>query len=127
MRLCLGRTGNCASKRGHMDGGIAAEVALNPNGGLLALATLLAVHKIAVDPSQLRHELGHDDPVTAQDILRLAKRRMEYAHVLPNRNLPSLRGCRFRFLPMVPKAGFSLGAQARPRRWYSALATASRN
>ncbi|MBZ9648147.1 type I secretion system permease/ATPase [Sphingobium sp. 3R8] len=50
-------------------------IAGDPEEGLLALATLLAVHKIAVDPSQLRHELGHDDPVSTEDILRLAKRQ----------------------------------------------------
>lgn len=58
-----------------MDDGFAATAARNPDSGLLALATILAIHKIAVDPSQLRHELGHDDPVSANDILRLAKRQ----------------------------------------------------
>ncbi|GAA0674513.1 type I secretion system permease/ATPase [Sphingomonas insulae] len=43
--------------------------------GLVALATLLAVHKYVADPDQLRHELGHDRPVDAGDVLRLAKRR----------------------------------------------------
>lgn len=47
----------------------------NPDDGLLALATLLAFHKIAVDHSQLRHELGHERRVSADDIVRLAKRQ----------------------------------------------------
>lgn len=44
--------------------------------GLIALATVLAVRKIAVDPDQLRHELGHERPLDSGDILRLAKRRI---------------------------------------------------
>jgi subfamily B ATP-binding cassette protein HlyB/CyaB len=43
--------------------------------GLVAFATLLAIHRIAVDPAQLRYELGHHDPVTCEDLLRLAKRQ----------------------------------------------------
>lgn len=43
--------------------------------GTRALATLLSLHKIAVDPQQLRHELGHQEALTSQDILRLAKRQ----------------------------------------------------
>ncbi|MEJ7928304.1 ABC transporter transmembrane domain-containing protein [Sphingobium sp. AN641] len=52
-----------------------ADAALNVESGLRALATLLAVHKIAVDPQQLRHELGHDKPVSSGDLLRLGKRQ----------------------------------------------------
>lgn len=44
------------------------------DSGLVAFATLLAVHRIAVDPTQLRHDLGHHDSVTSRDLLRLAKR-----------------------------------------------------
>jgi len=44
------------------------------DSGLLAFATLLALHRIAVDPAQLRHDLGHAEPVTPQDLLRLARR-----------------------------------------------------
>lgn len=43
--------------------------------GLVAFATVLAMHKLAVDPEQLRHELGHERPLAADDILRLAKRQ----------------------------------------------------
>ena len=42
--------------------------------GLVAYATLLALHQIAVDPTQLRHDLGHHFGVTSADLLRLAKR-----------------------------------------------------
>lgn len=52
-----------------------AEAAENAESGARVLATLLSFHKIAVDPSQLRHELGHDNPLSAEDILRLAKRQ----------------------------------------------------
>jgi len=43
------------------------------DGGLVAFATILAMHRIAIDPDQLRHALGHFDPVTADELLRLAK------------------------------------------------------
>lgn len=44
------------------------------DSGLVAFATLLAIHRIAVDPAQLRHDLGHHDSLAAADLLRLAKR-----------------------------------------------------
>jgi subfamily B ATP-binding cassette protein HlyB/CyaB len=44
------------------------------DSGLIAFATLLALHRIAVDPEQLCHDLGHHDCLTADDLLRLAKR-----------------------------------------------------
>ena len=50
----------------------ASEIA---ESGLHALATLLAVHRIAVEPSQLRHSLGHFESLDASDILRLAQRQ----------------------------------------------------
>jgi subfamily B ATP-binding cassette protein HlyB/CyaB len=45
-----------------------------PDSGLAALSVLLAVHRIAVDPAHLRHELGHSDRATTADLLRIAKR-----------------------------------------------------
>jgi ATP-binding cassette, subfamily B, bacterial HlyB/CyaB len=59
------------------DGGAIAPSSDESNtqeSGLVALTTLLAFHRIAVDPSQLRHSLGHDRPLDPDDILRLAKR-----------------------------------------------------
>jgi subfamily B ATP-binding cassette protein HlyB/CyaB len=50
------------------------EAVLPQNSGLIAFARVLAMHRIAVDPSQLRHDLGHDGEVSANDILRIAKR-----------------------------------------------------
>ena len=44
------------------------------NGPLSAFATLLAFHRIAVEPAQLRHDLGHHNEISADDLLRLAKR-----------------------------------------------------
>ena len=41
--------------------------------GLVALAAVLAMHRMAVDPAQMRHSLGHHQAVDAQDVLRLAK------------------------------------------------------
>ena len=40
--------------------------------GLIAYATLLAIYRIAVDPSQLRHSLGHHRAIDADDLKRLA-------------------------------------------------------
>ena len=47
---------------------------LPDDSGLIAYATLLAMHRIAVDPAQLRHGLGHDRDIEADDLRRLAKR-----------------------------------------------------
>ena len=54
----------------------AREAGSSENGfnDLVAFVTLLAMHRIAVDPAQLQHELGHRDNVGAPDLLRLAKR-----------------------------------------------------
>lgn len=41
--------------------------------GLIALATILAVHRIPVSPDQLRHTLGHHEPASATDLVRLAQ------------------------------------------------------
>ncbi|WP_129793880.1 cysteine peptidase family C39 domain-containing protein [Sphingosinicella sp. CPCC 101087] len=60
--------------------GIVSElipVADHANSGLLAFATLLAVHRISVDVGQLRHELGHSRAVGPDDMLRLARRQPE--------------------------------------------------
>ncbi|MDT8760220.1 type I secretion system permease/ATPase [Sphingomonas psychrotolerans] len=47
------------------------------DSGLIAFATVLAVHRIAVDSSQLRHSLGHYRPIEADDLKRLAKRQSD--------------------------------------------------
>ena len=44
------------------------------DNGLAAFALILAMHRIAADPVELRHDLGHANPVTESDLLRLAKR-----------------------------------------------------
>ncbi|MEJ7928201.1 type I secretion system permease/ATPase [Sphingobium sp. AN641] len=44
------------------------------DSGLIAFATLLAIHRIAVDPGQLRHNLGHGRTIDSEDLKRLAKR-----------------------------------------------------
>jgi subfamily B ATP-binding cassette protein HlyB/CyaB len=46
----------------------------SPETGLFALATLLAIHRIAVDPAQMRHEVGHARPLEATDLIRIANR-----------------------------------------------------
>ncbi len=47
------------------------------DSGLIAYATLLALHRIAVDPAQLRHSLGHDRAVSTDDLRRIAKRQAD--------------------------------------------------
>ena len=41
--------------------------------GLVALASLLAMHRLAVDPAQLRHSLGHHDAVSSTELVRIAR------------------------------------------------------
>ena len=43
------------------------------DSGLVALTAILAIYGIPVDPEQMRHDLGHDNPVDQNDLLRLAK------------------------------------------------------
>lgn len=45
------------------------------DSGLIAFATVLAIHRIAVDAGQLRHSLGHHRPIDADDLKRLVKRQ----------------------------------------------------
>jgi len=47
------------------------------DSGLIAYATVLALYRIAVDPAQLRHSLGHYRAIDADDLRRLAKRQDE--------------------------------------------------
>jgi len=47
------------------------------DSGVIAYATLLAIHRIAIDPGQLRHSLGHSRAIDADDLKRLAKRQDE--------------------------------------------------
>ena len=51
--------------------------AFRDDSGLIAFATLLALHRIAADPQQLRHSLGHDRAIDADDLKRLARRQDE--------------------------------------------------
>jgi subfamily B ATP-binding cassette protein HlyB/CyaB len=40
--------------------------------GLISFVTLLAMHRIPVDPAQLRHGLGHHRPIETVDLVRIA-------------------------------------------------------
>lgn len=51
------------------------EGILSDESGLIAFSTLLAVHRIAVDATQLRHALGHQRAIDADDLQRLARRQ----------------------------------------------------
>ncbi len=44
-----------------------------PDNGLAAFAVLLAMHRVAVSPPQLRHHLGHQERVSGRDLLRLSR------------------------------------------------------
>lgn len=55
--------------------GAEPEVPIDPETGPKALAILFAILNVSVDPAQMRHELGHADPLTARDIVRLARRQ----------------------------------------------------
>lgn len=52
-----------------------ANTSQGDESGLIAFATLLAVHRIPVDATQLRHSLGHQRAIAADDLQRLAKRQ----------------------------------------------------
>ena len=45
--------------------------------GLVALASLLAMHRVAVDPAQLRHTLGHQDPLCSTELVRMAREQKD--------------------------------------------------
>ena len=49
------------------------RIAAQLDSGLLSLAALLGLHRIAANPGQLRHSLGHFDAVTGDDIVRLSR------------------------------------------------------
>ncbi len=63
--------------------------AVDPDSGVRALAELLSIHHLSVDPAQLRHDLGQPDPLTARDVVRLARRqagvRARQVNVAPGR------------------------------------------
>lgn len=54
---------------------IGCDMSGSDDTGLIALATILAVHRISVDPAQLRHDLGHRRNLDSTDMLRLAQRQ----------------------------------------------------
>lgn len=47
---------------------------ISEDNGLTVFATFLAIHRIAVDPKQLRHDLAHFELITANDLLLLSAR-----------------------------------------------------
>ena len=54
---------------------MANPVGQRDDSGLNAWVTLLALYRISADLEQLRHGLGHDRPLVADDLLRLARRQ----------------------------------------------------
>ena len=53
----------------------AAFPPIGPDTGVRALAALFAMHQRAVDPAQLRHDLGQSGALSAADVIRLARRQ----------------------------------------------------
>jgi len=62
---------------------------VDSESGLRALAILLSLHHLAVDPEQLRHEFGKSGPLDPSDIVRLARRlpgvRARHVQVAPGK------------------------------------------
>lgn len=52
---------------------IAPHADASTESGPVALAAVLALHHLAVDPTQLRHRLGHPRDASATDLVRLAR------------------------------------------------------
>ena len=74
--------------------------------GPIALAQLLAIHRIAIEPAHLRHALGHAGATSAEDLVRLARAQ------------PGVRarahGCRFERLAHTPLPALAEG----PDGWF---------
>jgi ATP-binding cassette, subfamily B, bacterial HlyB/CyaB len=51
-----------------------AEAASTSDHGLDALAAILGMYHIACDPAHWRHELAHDNPVSPEELVRIAGR-----------------------------------------------------
>ena len=49
------------------------ELLSDPDSGPIALAQMLAIHRIAIEPAQLRHAMGHSGDASAEDLVRLAR------------------------------------------------------
>ena len=45
----------------------------HPDSGVVALASLLAMHRIAANPAQMRHGLGNNGPLDSNSVIRLAR------------------------------------------------------
>jgi subfamily B ATP-binding cassette protein HlyB/CyaB len=73
LHAAFGGTGGEAG--GHQGAADEAFVPAQDDSGVLALALLLSIHQTSVDAVQLRHELGHSNPLNAADIVRLARRQ----------------------------------------------------
>jgi len=50
-----------------------ATLLSDPETGPIALAQILAIHRIAVEPAQLRHAMGHAGDASPEDLVRLAR------------------------------------------------------
>jgi subfamily B ATP-binding cassette protein HlyB/CyaB len=82
------------------------------DSALVAYATLLAMHRVAVDPAQLRHGLGHQDAPTSNDILRLAKREPELRAKAVRANWDRLSRLPLPALANGPQGWFLIGRVA---------------
>jgi len=82
------------------------------DSGLIAYATLLAIHRIAVDPGQLRHGLGHHRAIDADDLKRLAKGQEEVRAKSVRANYDRLQNIPLPALANGPAGWFIIGRVA---------------
>lgn len=57
-----------------------AELERGGDSGLAALVIMFGFLRRPADAGRLRHDLGHGDPASAEDLVRLAKREKVRAH-----------------------------------------------
>jgi subfamily B ATP-binding cassette protein HlyB/CyaB len=77
--------------------------------GLIAFAALLAMHRMAVDPTQLRHGLGHHLALTGSDLLRLAKAQADVKARLVHAHFDRLARMPLPALAHGPQGWFVIG------------------
>lgn len=80
--------------------------------GLIGLAALFAMHRIAVNPAQLRHGLGHYHAASTRDLLRIAKEHKDVRARSIRTSFDKLAGMPLPALANGPQGWFILGRVA---------------
>lgn len=78
----------------------------DPESGPVALAQMLAIHRIAVEPAHLRHALGHGGAASAEDLVRLARAQSGVR--------ARVHSCKFERLAHTPLPALAHG----PQGWF---------